>query len=114
MKHSLTPWFVAALALAAAFGSADAQTVRHHHGQTHARYAAPPGDIVVHARPSYLTAGTSASPGEWGTGDRYVSDTTPYSFAQMGPPHAFGSQGFDALPRLFDPPGRPQPIAEFW
>ena len=113
MKHSLTPWLVAGLALAAAVGSADAQTVRRHHGQTHVHYAAPAGDIVVHARPSYLTAGTSASPGEWGTGARYATDTTPYSFVEMGPPHAFGSQGFDEPLRLFDATGGGA-IADFW
>lgn len=115
MVRSLTPWLVAALAVAAVASSADAQTIRRvprHHGHVH--YAVRPGDIVVHARPSYLTAGTSASPGEWGTGGRYVSDTTPYSFVQMGPPNAFGAQDFQVLPRMFDPPGQPVPIVEVW
>lgn len=110
MVRALIAGLAAALALAGAAPAAEAQTMRPPH---HAR-AVRPGDIVVHSHRSYLNPGTAASPGEWGTGDRYVSDTTPYSFAQMGPPHAFGAQGFDVLPRLFDPPGRPEPIAEFW
>ncbi len=93
--------------------SADAQTVPRHAGHAHAHSVVRSGDIVVHARPSYLTAGTSASPGEWGTGARYATDTTPYSFAEMGPPHAFGSQAFDEPSRVFEVSGG-LPIAGFW
>lgn len=114
MVRSLIASLAAALALATAVSAADAQTVRRAPRHAQAHYTAGPGDVVVHAGRSYLDPGVGASPGEWGTGNRYVGDTTPYSFAQMGPPHAFGSQGFEALPRLFDPPGLPEPIAEFW
>jgi hypothetical protein len=109
MVRSLITGFAAALALAAAVSTADAQTIRH---PRHMHYAAVhPGDIVVHARRSYLDPGTGASPGEIGTGNRYVGDTTPSSLFDMGP--MFGPGAFELLPRMFNPPGRPEPLFEF-
>ncbi|MGA2485490.1 MAG: hypothetical protein ABSF49_05830 [Roseiarcus sp.] len=107
MVRSLMMGFAAALALAAAISTADAQTVRHRH----MHYAAVhPGDIVVHAR-SYLDPGAGASFGEIGTGDRYVTDSAPSSLGEMGP--MFGNGAFDTLPTRFNPPGRPEPLFEF-
>lgn len=69
-----------------------------------------PGDIVVHARRrSYLDAGPT---GGVGTGNRYVTNSGPSSFADFG--MGFGSnRGFDLLPSRFNPPGRPEPLFEF-
>jgi len=107
MVRSLITGFAAALALAAAVSTADAQTVRHHHMHD---AAVPPGDIVVHAR-SYLDPGTGASVGEIGTGNRYVTDSAPSSLGELGP--MFGNRGFDTLPSRFNPPGRPEPLFTF-
>jgi hypothetical protein len=107
MVRSLITGFAAALALAAAVSTADAQTIRHRH----MHYAAVrPGDIVVHAR-SYLDPGVGASAGEIGTGNRYVTDSAPSSFRELGP--TFGNGAFDYLPSRFNPPGRPEPLFEF-
>jgi hypothetical protein len=108
MVRSLITGFAAALALAAAVSAADAQTVRHprHMHQAVVR----PGDIVVHAR-SYLDPGAGASYGEIGTGNRYVTDSAPSSFSEMGP--TFGIRGFESLPTRFNPPGRPEPLFVF-
>jgi hypothetical protein len=109
MVRSLVIGFAAALALAAGISTADAQTVRH---PRHMHYAAVhSGDIVVHARRSYLDPGAGASVGEIGTGNRYVGDTTPSSFGAQGP--TFGNRAFDYLPSRFNPPGRPEPLFEF-
>jgi hypothetical protein len=109
MVRSLFTGLGVALALAGAVSAADAQTIRH---PRHAHYAAvhPGGDIVVHPR-SYLSAGTVALPGEVGTGDRYVGDTAPSSFRELGP--TFGNGKFDYLPSRFNPPGRPEPLFVF-
>ncbi len=109
MVRSLIMGFAAALALAAAVSTADAQTIRH---PRHAHYATahPGGDIVVHAR-SYLDPGTGASVGEIGTGNRYVTDSAPASLGALGP--TFGNGAFDYLPSRFNPPGRPEPLFEF-
>jgi hypothetical protein len=109
MVRSLITSFAAALALAAAVSTADAQTIRH---PRHAHYAAVHrgGDIFVHAR-SYLDPGTVALPGEIGTGDRYVTDSAPGAFRELGP--TFGNGAFDYLPSRFNPPGRPEPLFEF-
>jgi hypothetical protein len=109
MVRSLALGIAAAVALAAAVSSADAQTVRHHPRHAHA-VVVPPGDIVVHAR-SYLDPGAGASYGEIGTGNRYVSDSAPSSFHEMGP--TFGNGALDYLPSLFNPPGRPEPLFTF-
>ncbi len=107
MVRSLIVGFGAALALAAAVSTADAQTIRHRH----MHYAAVhQGDIVVHAR-SYLDPGTGASVGEIGTGNRYVTDSAPASLGALGP--TFGNGAFDYLPSRFNPPGRPEPLFEF-
>ena len=110
MVRWLVTGFAAALALAACISTADAQTVRH---PRHRHYAAVvrPGDIVVHARRSYLDPGTAASAGEIGTGNRYVSDSAPSSLGALGP--TFGNRAFDYLPSRFNPPGRPEPLFEF-
>ena len=110
MVRSLVTGFAAALALAAAVSTADAQTVRH---SRHTHYAAvhPGGDIFVHAGRSYLDPGVAASPGEIGTGNRYVTDSAPSSFRELGP--TFGNGAFDYLPSRFNPPGRPEPLFEF-
>jgi hypothetical protein len=108
MVRSLITGFAAALALAAAISTADAQTVRHPR-HLHAA-AVPPGDIVVHAR-SYLDPGVAASAGEIGTDNRYVTDFAGPSLGDIGP--MFGNGGFDSLPRRFNPPGRPEPLFEF-
>jgi hypothetical protein len=106
MVRSLVTGFAAALALAAAISTADAQTVRHrqHYAAVH------PGDIVVHAR-SYLDPGTVALPGEIGTGNRYVTDSAPGAFRELGP--TFGNGAFDYMPSRFNPPGEPEPLFVF-
>ena len=110
MVRSLVTGFAAALTLAAGISTADAQTIRHPR-HTHYVAAVRPGDIVVHARRSYLDPGTGASPGEIGTGNRYVSDTAPASLGSEGP--TFGNRGFDTLPTRFNPPGQPEPLFGF-
>jgi hypothetical protein len=100
MARSVKIWVAAALAFAVAAPEAQALT-RHH-----ARHG---GDIYVHAGRSYLTAGPT---GGVGTGDRYVTDTTPGSIAEFGAP--FAARMRSVLPTLFNPPGRPEPLIEFW
>ncbi|MGP8220171.1 MAG: hypothetical protein ACLQPI_12080 [Limisphaerales bacterium] len=122
MARNQNIWLAAALALALAAPAAQAQTLvshpRHHvvhRGQTvlnepGAIHVVRPGDIVVHARRSYLDPG----PGTWtevGTGDRYATDTTPASMADFG--SSFANRGFDLLPSRFNPPGRPEPLFQF-
>lgn len=109
MARSLNIWVATALALAIsapAFAASGAPApVRHpqHHAVVHL------GDIVVHARRTYLDAGPT---GGVGTGNRYVTDSGPSSFAEFG--MGFGSsRGFDLLPSRFNPPGRPEPLFEF-
>ncbi len=109
MARSLNVWIAAALAVAIAapaVAAPDAPApVRHprHHVVIH------PGDIVVHARRSYLDPGPT---GAVGTGNRYVTDSGPSSFADFGMPFA-ANRGFDLLPSRFNPPGRPEPLFEF-
>jgi hypothetical protein len=100
MVRSAKIWVAAALALAIATPEAQA-FIRHHprHG----------GDIYVHAGRSYLTAGPT---GEVGTGNRYVTDTTPGSIANFGSP--FAARMGSVLPSDFNPPGRPAPLLELW
>ena len=107
MARSLNIWV--AVGLAFAIAAPDAQALvrhpRHHWGHP----VVHPGDIVVHARRSYLDAGPT---GGVGTGNRYVTDSGPSSFAEFG--MGFGSsRGFDLLPSRFNPPGRPQPLFQF-
>ncbi len=109
MARSLNIWvataFAIALAAPALAASDPPAPVRHtRHHVVHA------GDIVVHARRSYLDPG---APGwtEVGTGDRYVTDTMPGSFVDFG--SSFANRGFDLLPSRFNPPGRPEPLFEF-
>ena len=91
MARSLNIWIAAMLAFAIAAPEAQA-VVRHaHHHFVHAAYH--PGDIVVHARRSYLDPG----PGTWtevGTGSRYVTDTTPTSYVNLGMPFSAQMSGF--------------------
>lgn len=109
MARSLKIWLATALALAIAapaFAASNTPApVRH--PRLHVIH---PGDIVVHARRrSYLDAGPT---GGIGTGNRYVTDSGPSSFADFG--MGFGSnRGFDLLPSRFNPPGRPEPLFEF-
>ncbi len=110
MARNLNIRLAAALALALAAPAAQAQTLVRHprHHVVHAFVR--PGDIVVHARRSYLDPG----PGTWtevGTGGRYATDTTPASMADFG--SSFANRGFDLLPSRFDPPGRPEPLFQF-
>jgi len=105
MARSLNIWLAAALAFAVAAPAAPAQTlVRHprhhvvHRGQTVLNepgsiHVVRPGDIVVHARRSYLDPG----PGTWteiGTGNRYVTDTTPENYVHLGMPFSAEMTGF--------------------
>jgi hypothetical protein len=103
MARSLNIWVAAALILA--IGAPDAQALVRHprHPVVH------PGDIVVHARRSYLDPGPT---GGVGTGNRYVTDSGPNSFADFGMPFA-ANRGFDLLPSRFNPPGRPEPLFQF-
>jgi hypothetical protein len=48
-----------------------------------------------------------------GTGDRYVTDTTPGSLSELGPSFG-GAYMSSVLPSRFNPPGRPEPLIEFW
>ncbi len=84
MARSLNIWIATALALA--IFAPEAQAVvrhpRHHFVQV-----VHPGDIVVHARRTYLDAGPT---GGVGTGNRYVTDSGPSSFAEFG--MGFGSK----------------------
>ncbi|MGO9774508.1 MAG: hypothetical protein ACLQPI_12075 [Limisphaerales bacterium] len=93
MGRSLYIWVAAGVAFAIAASAAQAQThawrPRHHF--VHAAYR--PGDIVVHARRSYLDPG----PGTWteiGTSNRYVTDTTPESYVNLGMPFSAQMSGF--------------------
>lgn len=109
MARSLNLWVATALCLS--FAAPDAQAlVRHPHRHAQRAPVVHPGDIVVHARPSYLTAGPT---GAVGTGNRYVGDTTPGSFNELGAPFGANMGGFELLPRQFNPPGRPEPLFEF-
>jgi len=93
MGRSLYIWVAAGVAFAIAASAAQAQThawrPRLHF--VHAAYR--PGDIVVHARRSYLDPG----PGTWteiGTGNRYVTDTTPENYVHLGMPFSAEMTGF--------------------
>jgi hypothetical protein len=102
-----------ALAIAAPMAQAQTQVQSQVHHQRHAAVRNPvvqPGDIVVHARRSYLDPGPT---GGVGTGNRYVGDTTPYSFVELGMPFSRYTGGFENLPTRFNPPGRPEPLFEF-
>jgi hypothetical protein len=109
MAHFLTLRVAAILAGSLVAAAAQAQQpaparpLRHHHVAV-----VHPGDIVVHARPSYLTAGPT---GGVGTGNRYVGDSTPASPMEFG--STFGLGGFEVLPSRFNPPGRPEPLFQF-
>jgi hypothetical protein len=109
MSRSLNIWVAAALAVtigAPAIAAPGAPApVRPRHHVVHA------GDIVVHARRSYLDPGLP-SWSEAGTGNRYVTDAAPSSMADFGMPFA-AHRGFDPLPSRFNPPGRPEPLFEF-
>jgi hypothetical protein len=116
MARSLILSVATTLALIALAPSANAQTPVHH-PHPHAHHvivAAQPGDIVVHARRSYLDPGPPAW-NEVGTGDRYVGDSTPYNVLndrELGPQFGINNGGFETLPNRFDPPGRYDPL--FW
>jgi hypothetical protein len=105
---------VAALAVALSAPAAMAQPALHrHHVVRHRVAAMPRGDIVVHARRSYLDPGPPAWY-EQGRGDRYVDDSTPsdaLNSREIGP--TFGLGGFEVLPTRFNPPGRPEPLFTF-
>lgn len=109
MARSLKIWVVVGLAFAIAAPEAQALVRHPRHHVVHP--VIRPGDIVVHARRSYLDAGR---PGwaEVGTGNRYVGDAAPNSFADFGMPFA-ANCGFDLLPTRFNPPGRPEPLFQF-
>jgi hypothetical protein len=114
MARSLNTWVAAALALTLVAAEARAQTQTPtpapHPRHSHRVAVVHPGDIVVHARRSYLDPGPT---GSVGTGNRYVGDTTPYSFNELGPTFGLNSGGFELLPRMFNPPGRPEPLFQF-
>ena len=77
MARSLNIWVATALAFAIAAPGAQALVRHPRHHFIHS------GDIVVHARRSYLDAGPT---GAVGTGNRYVTDTSPASFVNLGMP----------------------------
>jgi hypothetical protein len=116
MTRSLSLGVATALTVIALASSANAQQtpVRHAHPHPHhVIVAAQPGDIVVHARRSYLDPGPPAW-NEVGTGARYATDSTPSSpldYRELG--STFGLGGFETLPTRFNPPGRPEPLFEF-
>ncbi|MGD0564054.1 MAG: hypothetical protein ABSA66_13275 [Roseiarcus sp.] len=108
MARSLNIWIATALALAIFAPEAQA-LVRHPRHRV--VQVVHPGDIVVHARRTYLDPGRP-SWSEVGTGNRYVTDSGPNSFADFGMPFA-ANRGFDLLPSRFNPPGRPEPLFQF-
>lgn len=113
MARFLNILVATALALAMAAPAAQAQTLmrRPHHHVGH-RYVdvVRAGDIVVHARRSYLDPGPPAW-SEVGTGARYATNSAPASLSEFG--SSFANRGFDTLPTRFNPPGRPEPLFEF-
>jgi hypothetical protein len=97
---------VAALALAP-LPRAEAQPLVRH---PHPRVIARGGDVVVRTGRSYLDPGTSATVG---SEDHYFSDTTGYSFSDVGAPFTRDAAGFELLPTRLNPPGRPEPLFRF-
>jgi hypothetical protein len=113
MARSLSLGAVAALAFVALAPNANAHAPVHHPHAHHVILAAQPGDIVVHARRSYLDPGPPAW-NEEGTGARYATDSTPSSpLDYRGLGSTFGLGAFETLPTRFNPPGRPEPLFEF-
>src|SRR5271165_2544808 len=91
-----------AVALAAALGltsAAHAATVHRH-----VRHPAAEGhQIVVHARESYLTAGTGAAPGDYNGYALQTIGPTPF---MPNVDHTFvGVRGLERLPNNFTVPG---------
>ncbi len=110
MARSLNIWV--AVGLAFAIAAPDAHALVRHPRHHVVRPVVHPGDIVVHARRSYLDPGPP-SWSEAGTADRYATDSAPYSYTELGMPFAAHIGGFAVLPRQFDPPGRPEPLFQF-
>ncbi len=112
MARSLNIWVAVGLAFAVAapaYAASNAAALARHPRHHFVRPVVHSGDIVVHARRSYLDPGPT---GGEGTGNRYVTDSGPSSFADFG--MGFGSsRGFDLLPSRFNPPGRPEPLFQF-
>ncbi len=86
------------LSLVAA-GAADAQS--------RLRDAAPPLTIQ---RRSFLDSGKQVPVGSL---NRYMQQMTQLARPAWSTTGVPGLYGYDALPRRFDPPGRPQPLLEF-
>jgi hypothetical protein len=68
------------------------------------------GDVVVHTGRSYLDPGPGA---DIGTENRYFYDTAHYDLRSEGPAFTRNVGGFELLPTPLNPPGRPEPLAEF-
>ena len=112
MVRLLTTCFAAALGLAMAASAADAQMAPPHRHLHHYSNVVHPGDIVVHAGRSYLDPGPAVA-SEVGTGNRYVGDTTPSSFADFGGAMSARPGSFAVLPGRFDTPGLVDPLFVF-
>ena len=99
---------VTALALAfAPLPGAEAQPKARHPQH---RVVARGGDVIVPTGRSYLDPGTSATVG---SENHYFSDTTGYSFSNVGAPFTRDAAGFELLPTPANPPGRPEPLFQF-
>ena len=111
MVRSLVTGFAAALTFAAGdLGCRRADDPLTPVMRMHAARSVPATSSFT--RRSYLDPGAGASPGEIGTGNRYVTDTAPASLgAARGRPSAIAAS--TTLPSRFNPPGRPEPLFEF-
>jgi hypothetical protein len=102
---ALSVRLLGAATLAAVFGSsclASAQTVHHR-----PRHPAASHQITVHARESWLTAGTGASVGAH---NAYVLDTLKPPQRDTIQGTFVGQRGLDRLPNQFSLPGSNAPL----
>ena len=106
MARSLNIWIATALALT--IFAPEAQALVRHPRHRVVQVSIPAISSSTPGGPIW-TAGPAV---RVGTGNRYVADSGPDSFADFGMPFA-ANRGFDLLPSRFNPPGRPEPLFQF-
>ena len=103
--------FLGAVTLGVLLGSssvANAQTVQNAQAAHHpVRHPAAAHQIIVHPRPSYLTAGVGAS---FGSHNGYVLDTFKPPQRDTIQGTFVGLRGSDRLPNRFTVPGSEEPL----
>jgi hypothetical protein len=103
MTHPVSLFGAAALGIVLASSCAEAQTVHH---RVHHRAAAG-HEITVHARESWLTAGTGASVG---SRNAYVLDTLRPPLRNTVQGTFVGMRGNDRLPNQYSLPESNRPL----